>query len=73
MLLQIAGKPIWWIAPELICVCVQPLLLILVFIGLAERFGKGGGYGLGLVLLPYVFLPMLGFGKNRYTPAPAQI
>ncbi len=33
---------------------------------LARVFGKSGGYGVGLVFLPFVFIPMLAFGKAQY-------
>lgn len=35
-------------------------------IALAHAFGKGTGFGVGLVLLPPVFLCILGFGSARY-------
>jgi hypothetical protein len=38
-------------------------------IRLARTFGKGAGFGLGLVLLPYVYYPILGFGSARYEAA----
>lgn len=33
---------------------------------LARSFGKSGGFAAGLVFLPFVFMPMLGFGKAEY-------
>lgn len=33
---------------------------------LAWRFGKGNGFGAGLCFLPFVFLPILAFGKAEY-------
>jgi hypothetical protein len=33
---------------------------------IAGAFGKGGGYGIGLLLLPVIFLPMLAFGSAQY-------
>lgn len=33
---------------------------------LARAFGKGGGYAVGLIFLPYVFLSILGFGQAEY-------
>ena len=38
---------------------------------LARAFGKGGGYALGLLLLPPVFIPLLAFGPAAYIGAPA--
>jgi hypothetical protein len=55
VLLNIAGKPLWWI--------VFPPAGIFA---LAKCFGKGAGFGLGLVFLGFIFIPILGFGSARY-------
>lgn len=34
--------------------------------GLAKVFGKDRLFGLGVAFLPYVFIPILGFGKAAY-------
>jgi hypothetical protein len=65
ILLQIVNKPIWWIALLLIPL-VNIVILIMVSIALAEKFGKGGGFAVGMVFLPFVFYPMLGFGDERF-------
>jgi uncharacterized membrane protein YhaH (DUF805 family) len=71
VLLEIAGKPVWWIVLFFIPV-VNFIVIILFSISLAKKFGKGVGYGLGLAFLGVVFYPMLGFGDARYDPnAPA--
>lgn len=36
------------------------------YVKLARAFGKDGGYAVGLIFLPYVFLSILGFGKAEY-------
>lgn len=33
-------------------------------IGIAHNFGKSTGFGIGMILLPIIFLPMLAFDKN---------
>lgn len=33
---------------------------------LAKAFGKGAGFGIGLILLPWIFYPILGFGKAKF-------
>lgn len=33
---------------------------------MASAFGKGVGYGFGLLLLPIIFYPMLAFGSSEY-------
>lgn len=42
------------------------IFLIISYFNLAERFGKDKAYGIGIFFLPYVFLPMLAFGKASY-------
>lgn len=65
VLLEIAGKPLWWIILFLIPL-VNFVVLILVAIAIAEKFGKGAGFGLGLAFIPMVFYPILGFGDAQY-------
>jgi hypothetical protein len=72
VLVEIVGKPVWWALLILFCPCVGIIFSILTYVELAKCFGKGGGFVAGLILLPYVFFPILGFNKDRYTPpAPA--
>ncbi len=33
---------------------------------LSKKFGKDEGFTVGLVLLPFIFLPILGFGSSEY-------
>lgn len=40
---------------------------------LAKSFGKESGFGIGLLLLPFVFWPMLGFGTAQYNPPPKAV
>lgn len=65
VLLQIVGKPIWWIILMFIPF-VGFIILVLVMLGLAKSFGKGAGYGIGLALLGFIFIPMLGFDDSKY-------
>ena len=39
---------------------------ILVNVSLARAFGKSDGFAVGLILLPVVFYPILGFGAAKY-------
>lgn len=39
---------------------------IMISLKIAENFGKSGGFGIGLWLLPFVFYPMLGLGDAQY-------
>ena len=65
VLLQIVGKPLWWIV-LLIIPGVNFVVAIIVMLALAERFGKGAGFGIGLAFLGIIFFPILAFGDARY-------
>ena len=45
---------------------VNFIILIILIIDLAKSFGKGVGFGIGLLLLPFIFFPILGFGSVQY-------
>jgi hypothetical protein len=70
VLLEIAGKPLWWFILLLIPF-VNLIVMIIVLIALARNFGKGIGFALGLLILPFLFYPILGFGDARYQPVAA--
>jgi hypothetical protein len=66
VLLEIVGKPWWWL-----------LLIIFVPMGnfiwgiwtmnlLSKSFGKNEGFTAGLIFLPFIFYPILGFGNAEY-------
>jgi hypothetical protein len=65
VLLEITGKPIWWIVLFFIPL-VNLVPLFLVSIEVARRFGKGTGFGIGLAVLGFIFYPLLGFGDAQY-------
>ena len=65
VLLKIAGKPMWFIVLFLIPI-VSLIAAILVYVSLAKSFGKSAGYGIGMILLPFIFFPMLAFGDAKY-------
>jgi len=65
VMLKIAGKPSWWLLLLFVPV-VNIVIGILATMALATNFGKGGGFVAGLILLPFVFYPILGFGSAEY-------
>ena len=67
--LEIAEKPIWWIVLLLFVPIANIVVLFMVHIAIAEHFGKGGGFGVGLVFLPFIFWPILGYGPATYAGA----
>jgi len=69
VLLDVVGKPVWWIVLYFIPIA-NIVVGIMVMIALAENFGKGGGFAAGLIFLPIIFWPILGFGSAKYQGAP---
>lgn len=67
VMLQITNKPIWWILLFFIPF-VNIIIDIVVVYNLAKVFGKGGGFAAGLIFLPFIFYPILAFGKSTYLP-----
>jgi hypothetical protein len=65
VMLQIAGRPLWWILLLLIPI-VGIVVAIIVSIDLAKNFGQSAAFGVGLALLGFVFYPVLGFGDAVY-------
>lgn len=65
VVLKIAGKPWWWIFLFLIPV-VNMILSILVVLGFCRAYGKGASFGVGMLLLPMVFGPILAFSDAKY-------
>ena len=60
----------WWILLFFLPI-VNLFVAVLVSIAIAERFGKGAGFGLGLAFLGFIFYPVLAFGDAEYCGAPA--
>lgn len=46
--------------------CVGLIYQIYATYKLAQKFGKGIGFTLGLLFVPFVFFPMLGFDDSEY-------
>ena len=76
---EIVGRPAWWFWLFLggTLLSAIPLVGLLLAIGLlvlwifimndvSKSFGKDTGWTVGLVLLPIVFLPILGYGSAPY-------
>jgi hypothetical protein len=66
VLFVIAGKPGWWLVLTFIPL-VNIIVWIIAILALSKRFGKGGGFAAGLILLPFIFYPILGFGDSKYS------
>ena len=60
---EIAEKEWWYVL--LSCVPFANIYaMIVLYNGMAKRFGKSGGFVVGMILLPVIFFPMLAFGKD---------
>jgi len=65
VLLRIVGKPWWWFLLMFIPI-VNIVLGIWVLNLLSKSFGKEEGFTVGLIFLPFIFYPILGFGNATY-------
>ena len=69
VLLEIVGKPVWWIILLLIPL-VNFFVMIYVAHLLAKSFGKDIVMTILLIILPFVGYPMLAFGDAKYVGPP---
>lgn len=65
ILLKIVGREWWWILLMLIPI-VNIVVWVIVSLDLAKSFGRGTGFAIGLMFLPFVFALILGFGSDTY-------
>ena len=59
---EIAERDILWVLLSIFI----PFAVVIPMIDIAEKFGKGTGYGIGLAFLGFIFFPLLGFGDAQY-------
>src|ERR1700761_734751 len=62
-LLKLLGRSYLWI---LAFIFFYPVTHFVASVLVAWRFGRSTLYGLGIALLPFRFVPLLGFGEARY-------
>ena len=63
--LEIAGRPLWWIFLMFIPL-VNTVVAIIILFDIAKAFGKGTGFGLGMLFLPFIFFPILAFDSSEF-------
>jgi hypothetical protein len=73
VLCQVAGRPGWWVILLFVPVA-NIVILILLSLDVARAFRQRTGFAIGLLLLPFVFYAILGFGSARYQgPSPQKL
>jgi len=65
ILLEVVGKPWWWLLLFLIP-GVNLIFTIWMTNLLSLSFGKGVGFTIGLLLLSFIFYPILAFSNAEY-------
>ena len=65
ILLKVIGRDWWWILLLLIPI-VNIVIWVIVALDLAKSFGRGTGFAIGLIFLPFIFSLILGFGSDTY-------
>ncbi len=55
-----------WMFLILLVPCVGEIFLYVVYWKLAQAFGKGTGFGIGMILLTPIFMLLLAFGDAKY-------
>jgi len=65
--LRIIGKPWWWVLLMMIPY-VNIIWVIWATNLLVKRFGKSEGFTVGMIFLPFIFWPILGYGDSKYIP-----
>ncbi|MBB6236646.1 hypothetical protein HDC90_001258 [Pedobacter sp. AK013] len=65
VLIEIIGKPMIWVL-WLLIPCVNFVFGIWAINLLSKSFGKSEGFTVGLIIFPYIFWPILGFGDAKY-------
>jgi hypothetical protein len=62
---KIAGRPGWWVLLFIVPL-INIVVHLIVSLDVARGFAKSGGFGVGLWLLGFIFVPILGYGAATY-------
>lgn len=65
VLCEIIGRPGWWVLLYFIPF-VGFIVWVIMMIDLAKSFDRGIGFAIGLMFLPVIFYPLLGFSDMQY-------
>ncbi len=69
LMCKIAQRPAWWVILFFVPV-VNLIVAVVMSVDIARHFGKGTGFGMGLVFLGFIFYPILGFSGAQYGGSP---
>jgi hypothetical protein len=69
VVLKVTHKELWWLVVAIIP-CTAWIAFIVIYFNLAKAFGKGAGWGVGTIILPFIFVPALAFGSAQYVLQP---
>lgn len=72
VLLRIINRPIWWIFMLLVPI-VNVIFYAIMVIDLAKVFGKGTGFGVLLLIFPYITFPILAFSSSAEYSEPVYV
>ncbi|MBS1512249.1 MAG: signal peptidase I [Bacteroidetes bacterium] len=60
---KMGGVKNWWL---IFIPLINIYIIIVIFHGISKSFGKDAGFTVGLILLGFIFWPILGFGSAKY-------
>lgn len=72
IILKIVGRPGWWLALYLLVIIpffgelAVFVIFCIIMVDFAKSFGKSGAFAVGLILLSFIFMPIIGFGDAQY-------
>lgn len=67
VMLRMLEKPWWWfIVFHIPIPIIQLVMVIIMCIELARYFGRSVLFGIGVALLPFIFVPIIAFGDDEY-------
>ncbi len=71
VMLDIAGRPLWWFFLLLIPI-VNIVFSVIITIDLVKAYGKPAVWALGLIFLSIIFIPILAFDSSEYIGRPVR-
>jgi len=65
VMIKVSDNP-WWFLLLMFVPIISLYPALKVPYDIAKQFGKGFGFGLGMIFLPIIFMPILAFGSAQY-------